>query len=76
MLLLAGPPFGKGSSMEKWLCWGAMGISGVLFILFILDLVTKSIPFGGLSMVVDILGIVACGLVGYLGWDASRDLRQ
>ena len=61
--------------MEKWLCWGAMGISGVLFILFILDLVTKSIPFGGLSAVVDILGAVACGIVGYLGWDASRDLR-
>ena len=61
--------------MEKWLCWGAMGVSGLLLILFVLDLVTKSIPFGGLSTMVDILGTVACGLVGYLGWDASRDLR-
>jgi hypothetical protein len=61
--------------MEKWLCWGAMGVSGILFILFVLDLVTKSIPFGGLSTMVDILAAAACGLVGFLGWDASRDLR-
>ena len=66
---------GKGPSMEKWLCWGAMGISGCLFILFVLDVVTKSIPFGGLSVTVDILGALACALVIYLGWDASKDLR-
>ena len=60
--------------MEKWLCWGAMGTAGVLLILFVLDLVTK-IPFGGLSTVVDILGAAACGLVAFLGWDASKDLR-
>ncbi|MBI3407294.1 MAG: hypothetical protein HY040_02920 [Planctomycetes bacterium] len=60
--------------MEKWLCWGAMGTAGGLLILFILDLVIK-IPFGGLSTVVNILGIVACGLIGYLGWDAFKDLR-
>jgi hypothetical protein len=65
----------KGSSMEKWLCLGAMGISGVLLILFVLDLVTKSIPFGGLSTAVDILGAVACALVAFLGWDAFRDLH-
>lgn len=64
----------KGSPMEKWLCWGAMGTAGGLLILFILDLVIK-IPFGGLSTVVNILGIVACGLIGYLGWDAFKDLR-
>jgi hypothetical protein len=75
MLLPVGPAFGRGSSMEKWLCWGAMGTAGILFILFILDLVTKSIPFGGLSVIVDILAALGCGVVGYLGWDASRDLR-
>ena len=61
--------------MEKWLCWGATGISGGLLVLFVLDLVTSSIPFGGLSKVVDILGAIACGLVAYLGWDAFKDLR-
>ena len=61
--------------MEKWLCWGALGLSGLLFILFVLDLVTKSIPFGGLSTVVDILAAVGCAIVAFLGWDASKDLR-
>jgi hypothetical protein len=65
---------GKGSSMEKWLCWGTMGLSGCLLILFILDLTIK-IPFGGLSAAVDILAVIACAVVGYLGWDAFRDLR-
>ena len=44
--------------MEKWFCWGAIGTSAFLFLLFVLDLVTKSIPFGGLSALVDILGSI------------------
>ncbi len=60
--------------MEKWFCWGAMGTSGLLLILFVLDLVIK-IPFGGLSLMVDILSAIGCALVAYLGWDALRDLR-
>ena len=32
-------------------------------------------PFSQVSMVVDILGLLTCGLVGYLAWDAYRDLR-
>src|SRR3954469_18143034 len=47
----------KGLSMEKWLCWGSMGVSGVLLLLFLLDLAT-AIPFGRLSLVVDIIGMV------------------
>ncbi len=61
--------------MEKWFCWGAIGTSAFLFLLFVLDLVTKSIPFGGLSALVDILGSIGCALVAYLGWDALKDLR-
>ena len=60
--------------MEKWMCWGAMGISGVLLAAFLLDLVMKT-PFGGLSLTVDILGLLASGLILYLGWDAFKDLR-
>jgi hypothetical protein len=62
------------ASMEKWMCWGAMGVSGVLLLLFILDVVMK-IPFGGLSTVVDIVSAVACAVVLYLAWDAFSDLR-
>ena len=64
----------KGLSMEKWLCWGSMGTSGFLLLLFLLDLIL-GIPFGQISLIVDIFGILACGLVLYLGWDASRDFR-
>ena len=61
--------------MEKWLCWGAMGVSGGLLLLFVLDLVTLKIPFGGLSRLVDILGAISCALVLFLSWDAFKDLR-
>ena len=64
----------KGSSMEKWLCWGGMGISGGLMLLFVLDLLI-TIPYGGLSKMVDILGVLSCAMVLYLSWDAFRDLR-
>lgn len=60
--------------MEKWYCWGAMFIAGVLLILFLLDVILD-IPFGGISPTVDILSILSCGLLIYLGWNAYRDLR-
>jgi len=64
----------KGLFMEKWLCWGAMGVAGLLLVLFVLDLVMQ-VPFGGVSAVVDIISLLVCGLVLYLAWDAFRDLR-
>lgn len=64
----------KGRSMEKWLCWGSLGVSGVLLLLFLLDLVMK-IPFGGLSIAVDVIALIACGLVIYLSWEALREVR-
>jgi hypothetical protein len=64
----------KGLAMEKWLCWSAMGVAGVLFLLFLLDFLA-GFPFGGLSKVVDILGLLGCGAVFYLGWDAWQDIR-
>jgi hypothetical protein len=64
----------KGLSMEKWLCWGSMGVSGVLLLLFGLD-IALGVPFGGISKVVDGISIVACGLVFYLAYDAFRDIK-
>ena len=64
----------KGIFMEKWLCFGSMGVAGLLFLLFLLDMVI-SIPFGGSSLVVDIFGVVVCALVLFLAFDAFRDLR-
>ena len=64
----------KGIFMEKWLCWGSMGVAGLLLLLFILDMFL-GLPFGGISKVVDVFGLLASGVVLYLAWDASRDLR-
>jgi hypothetical protein len=64
----------KGLSMEKWLCWASMGVSGALLLLFLLDLIL-GFPFGRLSTPVDVIAILACGLVLYLGYDAFKDLR-
>lgn len=60
--------------MEKWMCWSALGASGVVFVLFLLDLII-GFPFGKLNMTVDILAVIACALVAYVSWDALRDLR-
>ncbi len=64
----------KGLFMEKWLCWGSMGVAGFLLLLFVLDLVT-GFPFGGVSPTVDIFSLIASAIVLYLAWDASRDLQ-
>ena len=60
--------------MEKWLCWGSLGVSGIFLLLFLLDVIL-GFPFGGVSWFVDIIGILGCGMVGYLAWDAYMDLR-
>jgi hypothetical protein len=64
----------KGFSMERWLCFGSMGVGGLMLFLFLLDLIV-GVPFGGISKAVDILSILCSSLVLYLGWDASRDFR-
>jgi hypothetical protein len=60
--------------MEKWLCWGSMGVAGVLLFLFLLDMIA-GFPFSKVSLAVDFFGMLACGLVIYLAYDAFRDLK-
>jgi hypothetical protein len=64
----------KGLFMEKWLCYGSMGVAGLLLLLFLLDVIL-GFPFGRVSIVVDIFGVLASGLVGYLAYDAFLDVR-
>ena len=45
----------KGIFMEKGLCFGSMGVAGLLLLLFLLD-VFAGVPFGG-TIVVDVFGI-------------------
>ncbi|MGL4421792.1 MAG: hypothetical protein ACRCZF_14080 [Gemmataceae bacterium] len=66
--------------MEKKLCYGALGVAGLMGLLFLLDLII-GIPFGGGGtagnpfMLPDIFGLIASGIVGFLGFSALRDLR-
>ena len=70
----------KGREMEKYMCYGALGVAAVMFLLFLLDLLVK-FPFGGGAeggnpfLVVDIFGLIAAAIVAYLGWNAARDLK-
>jgi hypothetical protein len=71
----------RGSSMEKWFCWGSVGVAGLLLLLFVLDLILSisgmltAAPFGGLSWTIDVLGAIACGLLLYLAIDAMKDMK-
>ncbi len=61
--------------MEKWMCLGALGVAGLMFLLFLLDLIIE-IPFGGGPfLLVDIFGLICSGVVGYMGFNALRDLK-
>jgi hypothetical protein len=61
--------------MEKGLTFGALGVAALMLLLFLLDLVA-GFPFGGGSFVaVDIFGLIASGVVVYLAWNTSRDLK-
>ncbi|MFO0804733.1 MAG: hypothetical protein U0791_16620 [Gemmataceae bacterium] len=61
--------------MEKGLCYGALGIAALMLVVFLLDLLA-GFPFGGSPFaVVDVFGLIASGVVGYLAWNASRDLK-
>ncbi len=61
--------------MEKWLCWSSMGVAGVILLMFGLDLVLN-VPFGkGIGGAVDVIMVLSAALLGYLSWNAARDLR-
>lgn len=65
----------KGWAMEKYMCYGALGVAAVMALLFLLD-VLAGFPFGGGSfLIADIFGLIASGIVGYLGFNALRDLK-
>ena len=65
----------KGWAMEKYMCYGALGVAAVMALLFLLDLVA-SFPFGGGAfMIADIFGVLASAIVAYLGYNALRDLK-
>lgn len=61
--------------MEKGLCYGALGVAAVMLVVFVLDLVA-GFPFGGSPFIVlDVIGILSAGVVAYLAFNASKDLK-
>ncbi|HEY3788543.1 MAG TPA: hypothetical protein VGL71_06790 [Urbifossiella sp.] len=70
--------------MEKGLCYGALGIAALMLLIFLLDLFGLRIFGVGKDAagkdinpftVVDVFGVLASGIVGYVAWNASRDLK-
>lgn len=60
--------------MTKNMIFGSMAAAGVVALASILDMALK-VPFGGFSLTMDILYLVAAGIVIYLGWESSKENR-
>lgn len=68
--------------MEKGMCLGAFGVSGLFLILFVLDLII-GMPFGWGTpengsnpfFVADVFGALAAGILIYLSINAYRDIK-
>jgi hypothetical protein len=68
--------------MEKWYCWIAMGVGGLLLVLFLLDIIlsiavpnSSYMPFGGINKALDVFCIIASGILVYVAWDAYKEIR-
>ncbi|MCO6047718.1 hypothetical protein NG895_27760 [Aeoliella sp. ICT_H6.2] len=59
--------------MAKAMTFGGMAVAGLSLLLFGLDLVAK-FPFGRQSILIDIGFVICAGILGYLSWNAYRDL--
>jgi hypothetical protein len=60
------------SNLNKQLVFGSFGAAALVALLCLLDL-ALGFPFGR-SLLLDILFLVSAAIVGYLAWDAYRDL--
>ena len=62
--------------MDKKLCIGSLAVAGVMLVLFLLDLFVN-FPFGGTGpfTFIDILGIIASGVLLYMAFNAYREVR-
>ena len=60
------------SNLPKNLIFASFGVAGLVSVLAILDIVA-SFPFAG-SMTMDILFLLSAAIVGYLAWDAFKDM--
>ncbi|MBA4065607.1 MAG: hypothetical protein C0501_18210 [Isosphaera sp.] len=66
--------------MDRILCYASLGVAILMFVVFLADFVglgpfaprdAKDNPFS----IVDIFGMLASGVVAYLAFNASKDLK-
>jgi hypothetical protein len=60
--------------MTNKMIFASAGAAGLVAFLSILDMAVK-FPFAGYSLTFDILFLITSAIVGYLSWDAYRDIR-
>ena len=60
------------SNLSRNLIFGSFFVAAFVAILALLDVFLK-VPFAGQTLM-DILFILSAAVVGYLGWDAYKDL--
>lgn len=60
--------------MEKKMIFGAMGAAGLVALLALLDMIIGN-PFGGYSKGMDIMYILAAGIVLYMGYETHREMK-
>ena len=60
--------------MTKKLIFGSMAAAGVVALLSTLDLALK-VPFGGYSLTMDILYLVAAAIILFMCWESYRENR-
>ena len=65
-------------SMEKGMCYATLAIAVIMAAVFMLDMVA-GVPFSGQGFgefaVVDVFGLIASLVVGYLGFNSLRDIK-
>lgn len=61
------------SNLPKNMVFASFGAAGLVSVLAILDIAT-TFPFAG-SMTMDILFLISAAIVGYLAWDAFKDMN-
>jgi hypothetical protein len=68
------PRLQNGSPMSKAMTIAGMVVAGLLALVFGLDLAV-GIPFDGAKPVMNIGALIGAAVLGYLSWDAMRDVR-
>ena len=60
--------------MPKAMTIAGLVVAGLLALTFVADL-ALGVPFGRAQIMMDVGALVGAGLLGYLSWDAMREIH-